>query len=150
MGLELSYRECKRCGAVVELNGCGSTSNIWMRGLTNAINALYPISQKLFRHASDNHDLAYHQGLKGKRNQADEMFLSDCMGAIETPEAVVLYLKYEREKGFKVSQLSTFDLFLIKNARWWFRYQAKKYYEALKLGGDACYPKVDCTCESRH
>lgn len=146
----ITYKKCTFCGQDVELNGSGSTSNIWQRGLTSLINFLYPISQKLSRKASDQHDLAYHVGLIGGREKADDNFLNTFLECVEKPELLNEYVALERSLGNDLPKLNWLDMGLIKSNRWWFRWQARKYHKALQIGGASVYPRRPCTCETRN
>jgi len=122
--------KCPICGDDVELNGPGSTANLWQRSITRLINTIYPISQRIFRPAADRHDLAYHIGPKPgetahtSRLDADNNFLKDCENEIE---------KSGKNWIFKR----------------WLRYQANKYYLALRVGGAAQFPRRYCLDETR-
>jgi len=137
--MKIEYVKCEKCGRMVELNGAGSTANIWQRGLTKAINFLYPISQKLFRPCANWHDMAYHLGAydggpKQAQTLADAHFHEMCLAEIENPTN---------------PDLTKLDRFFVRCNKWWFRYQANKYYLALKLGGEGVYPKENCLHVSR-
>ena len=137
--MKIEYAKCEKCGQMVELNGAGSTANIWQRGLTKAINFLYPISQKLFRPCANWHDMAYHQGaFEGTPNQArilaDAEFHRMCLAEIENPTR---------------PDLTKVDRFFVRWNKWWFKYQANKYYLALKIGGEGVYPLKNCLDSSR-
>lgn len=138
--MKIEYTTCEKCGRSVELNGAGSTANIWQRGVTNVINMVYPISQKLFRLPANQHDMAYHQGAydhtrDDARTLADAQFHKDCLYYIENPHLV--------------ADLSKFDRFLVRFNKWWFKYQANKYYLALKIGGEGVYPHKNCLDPTR-
>lgn len=121
---------CPKCSRVVELDGPGSTSNLFNKGVSKVLNFIYPKTQRLFKPASDIHDLDYHLGPQPgeigeeARLDRDNTFLKNCKKAI-------------RAGGLN---------FLMK--RWHF-YQAEKYYLALRLGGSAAWPKQDCKHSAR-
>lgn len=141
----ITKKICPLCKREVELNGSGSTQGFFMSGVTWLINKLYPITEKLFRPASDWHDMAYHQGIKGKKHEADDTFHRKCLELVDNPDQANEYVCIELILGNSLPRLSKIEIWLVKSNRWWFRYQAGKFYEALKLGGDLAYPKCSCT-----
>jgi len=134
---------CGRCGDDhVELNGAGSTLNLYQSMVTDAINFLYPITQKVNRHASNIHDMDFHQGNYDPHLTFDQWllfvnnkFYENFIYAIKNPETV--------------EALNKFDRFLVRHNHWWFDYQAKKYYWALKKFSAGVAPKFNCSHPSR-
>lgn len=126
INMKLTYTNCPECSRLVELNGAGSTANFWQRGLTRLLNRFYPITLRTFRGATDQHDLDYHIGPRigfereSERKIADEKFLMNCNRAVSE----------SNRNSFMKS---------------WLRYQAEKFYTALRIGGSSAYPHFHCT-----
>lgn len=126
MSIKITKTTCPFCHRTVELNGAGSTANMWQTGLTKLLATIYPITVKTFRPATDQHDLDYHIGPKvghdkeQVRQLKDFAFLQNCHKAINE----------SNRNAFMKS---------------WLRYQAEKFYNALRLGGGAVFPHYHCT-----
>lgn len=142
MSLKLEYAQCDKCPEIVEFNGAGSTLNLYQSMVTETINTIYPITQKLNRQASNIHDMDFHQGNYDPnltREQwllfVNNRFYENFLKAIENPHLV--------------PNLNKFDRFMVRHNKWWFKHQAKKYYWALKTFSDGVAPKENCSHPSR-
>lgn len=125
-GAVITFCKCHICAENVDLNGPGSTRSIFQTRLTKALNFIYPMTQRIFRPASDIHDLDYHIGpldyskpWQDWRAEYDLKFFNNCRAAIQNSN-----------KNFLVKK--------------WLEYQAKKYYLAVVMGGAAGFPRLRC------
>jgi peptidoglycan L-alanyl-D-glutamate endopeptidase CwlK len=125
-GAVITFCTCHICRDKVDLNGPGSTANIFQTKLTKVLNTVYPMTQRIFREASNIHDLDYHIGplddsksWQDWRAVYDRKLLDNCRAAA-------------RASGKN---------FLVKK---WLEYQAQKYYLAVVLGGAAVFPRLRC------
>ena len=128
--IKITYTPCGECTAAVELNGPGSTASFFQTFLTRTLNTIYPKTQRMFRPASEIHDLDFHRGPRPGLDREQELklvnkrFYNNCLLAIE------------KEKPFFWT-------------RPWYNYQARKYRLALETGSSSVYPYHHCTSAQR-
>ena len=129
--MKTALKICEKCLRIVRLNGAGSTSNFWNRGVTWTINKLYPITQELFFEASCAHDMRYHQGPWSDDAEKDRLFCDN-----------------EFHGNCRIAVFDS-NKWLVKTFQKWFLWQAEKYYLAVRLGGSASFEKIACTCRDK-
>ena len=108
---------CPECGHMIEVNGVGPSNSPKFSWFLRTV---YSASCEIFHEAGNDHDLHYHMYQYGKK-RADRVFLRDMLRAIEKNDCNWLSEK-------------------------WYRYQAKKFYLAVKLGGDVSYADAQYEC----
>ena len=112
---------CPVCSHPIKANGVGSKSSRFSAAVTSLVNKIYPYTCGLFEGAANLHDWRYGQLCFGKE-RADRLFLADMLKAIKDND-----------------RLNWFT-------RRWFKYQANKFYIAVKLGGDDAYHNAQMEC----
>lgn len=128
MSQSIEYKICDRCLRKVKLQGLGSSATPTKEFLRKLIGFLWPITTKVFRPASDFHDMAVHKGPIFGRSfekwveEVDNAFYNVCVE-------------------------------IVKKRPFWQRnyllLKASECHLALKMNAGKDYPKVPCTCTSR-
>ena len=112
---------CPVCSHPIKVNGVGSKASKFSAAVTWIVNKIYPYTCELFEGAANLHDWRYGQLGYGKE-RADREFYRDCLKAIKENDRLNWFTKK------------------------WFKYQAKKFYLAVKVGGDDAYHNAQMEC----
>jgi hypothetical protein len=116
----MERRLCPSCERQIAVNGVGTNSSKWGGRVSRIVNKIYPVACKLFEEPANVHDLSYHIYQFGK-TVADLNFYHTCLTEVKNS-------KHNR---------------LVKK---WLKYQAKKFYLAVKYGGDSAYESAQREC----
>ena len=112
--------ECPECHEQTKVNGVGTDSGKLASAMSKTVNFIYPVACKVFRTSADYHDWRYAIYKFGKK-KADRLFLRDMLQAIKN-----------RDNNWFTER--------------WLKWQANKFYLAVKIGGGDAYEVAQKEC----
>ena len=119
---KIEIMTCPVCLGPTKTNGVGAMSGGFAGGVSWAVNKVYPLSMRVFEKPARYHDWRYGQLGYGKE-RADREFLRDMLKAVRL-----------RDNNFFTER--------------WLKYQAHKFYLAVKVGGGDAYDQAQDECRS--
>jgi hypothetical protein len=117
---KITTMTCPVCLCPTKTNGVGAMSGGFAGGVSWVVDKIYPIACRLFEKPARYHDWRYSQLGYGKE-RADREFLRDMLRAVR-----------KRDNNFFTER--------------WLKYQANKFYLAVKIGGGDAYEAAQKEC----